>query len=262
MHTLEYRGYIHLLLRRFAILAGVEVLFAPCRRSLDPCCMASPSGPTRDDLDKLLFRLVMAEDSRIEGLIRLHLPMLMDLMSTTSDEGIRNKVVECCSHLLKRLRADNKLQVPCDVLLEKARSPVNGAFTKNFALVFLEIGCPRLPAEAKNALGWALLVGLAAEGTADEAKPFGRHQVALVHCFLETVAFLRPGTGASFTATQASASSMTAPSSGTRSPVREDAGQTPLGSRVSECTLPHPSAQDMAFLRELFLDILLVPNAS
>lgn len=224
--------------------------------------MASPSGPTRDDLDKLLFRLVMAEDSRIEGLIRLHLPMLMDLMSTTSDEGIRNKVVECCSHLLKRLRADNKLQVPCDVLLEKARSPVNGAFTKNFALVFLEIGCPRLPAEAKNALGWALLVGLSAEGTADEAKPFGRHQVALVHCFLETVAFLRPGTGASFTATQASASSMTAPSSGTRSPVREDAGQTPLGSRVSECTPPHPSAQDMAFLRELFLDILLVPNAS
>ena len=98
-------------------------------------------------------------------------------------------MVECCSHLIKRLRADSKLQVPCDILLAKARAPNAGAFTKNFALVFLEIGCPRLPPQGKSVLGQALLVGLAAEGTSDEGQPYGRQQVALVHRLLEVQNF-------------------------------------------------------------------------
>jgi len=213
---------------------------------------------TREGLDKLLFRLVMAEESRIESLIYFHLPHLLDMLSTTTDDTVRNKVVECCSHLIKRLRADSKLQVPCDILLIKARAPTAGAFTRNFALVFLEIGCPRLPPQGKSELGQALLLGLAAEGTSEKDRHYGRQQVALVHRLLEVLEFIQPPpttlvahqviTAATATTTAATA---TTAGSGNSMDV-ENLPPSP----------PSPSPKDLAFLLELFLDILLIPNAS
>lgn len=214
--------------------------------------MATPTPQNEEvaRLDKLLFSLVMANEAHVEALIATHLPSLLDKLSTTTDDAARNKIVECCSHLLKRIRADSKVQVPCAVLLAKARAPEAGAFTRNFSIVFLEIGCPRLPPAAKGQLGQALLVGLAEAGDG----PYGRQSAALVHRLLEVLEFIKPPTpaaalGGGGSETPATGTAATESTASPSHPPLPPAG-------------PPPSARDLAFVLELFFDILLVPNAS
>ena len=53
--------------------------------------MASPDDE-RTAFDKLLYRLVMTNDDRIEAMMIEQLPILLDRLSTTTEEGVRNKV--------------------------------------------------------------------------------------------------------------------------------------------------------------------------
>lgn len=141
--------------------------------------------------------------------------------------------MECCSHLLKRLRADSALQVPCAAVLARARAAGSGAFTKNFAQVFLEVGAPRLDAEGKSKLARALLVGIGGEkGGGGGEGPYGRQSVAMAHRLLELLEHLKP-------AASAAAEPETPPS-----------GE------------PQPSERDLVFVQELLFDLLLVPNAT
>ncbi len=145
-------------------------------------------------------------------------------MSTNT--STQPQAVECCSHLLKRLRADSALQVPCAAVLERARAVGSGVFTKNFAQVFLEVGVPRLDAEGKGRLARALLVGISGGGSGE--GPYGRQAVAMAHRLLELLEHLRPHTA-----------------TGEGHPQEEQ-----------------PSERDLVFLQELFFDLLLVPNAT
>lgn len=225
---------------------------------------AAPTSSAAEEvaeLDRLLFRLVMTPEERIGGSLQEHLPLLLDRLGT-EDAAVRNKVrrsadyapaacrtqavcaisfslthrpahpqhliqaVECCSHLLKRLRADSALQVPCTAVLERARAPGSSVFTKNFAHVFLEVGVPRLGPEAKGELARALLVGIG--GQKGVEGPYGRQAVTMAHRLLELLEHLKPVA---------------------QTEDNDEQGQ-------------QPSDRDLIFVQELFLDLLFVPNAT
>lgn len=47
----------------------------------------------------------------------------------------------------------------CSLLVSKIKAPSSGAFTRNFAMIFLEIGVPRLDPSVKARLGLQIIEG-------------------------------------------------------------------------------------------------------
>lgn len=139
------------------------------------------------------------------------------------------------------------------MLLSKIRFASSGAFTKNFALVFLELGVPRLPPAAKARLALEILQGIG-EGEGASA-PYGRQQVALVHRLLEVMEHIQPmGSAPTSEQQQQDVNQMSSTSSSSaEAPSLTSAGFLPP---------PTPSTTDISFLLDLFLDILLIPNAT
>lgn len=83
-----------------------------------------------------------------------------------SFDDIHQKVVEILSHILKRCKADQSCQLPCDSILEllynkECQSAINpdqvNPFSLNLSITFLTIGLPRCPANELKIIFSALL---------------------------------------------------------------------------------------------------------
>ena len=83
-----------------------------------------------------------------------------------SFDDIHRKVVEILSHILKRCKADQSCQLPCDSILEllynkETHSAINpdqvNPFSLNLSITFLTIGLPRCPANELKIIFAALL---------------------------------------------------------------------------------------------------------
>ena len=85
------------------------------------------------------------------------LPMLCDKLASTVD-GVRGKTMEILQHITKRLKSNSTIQVPCKELLERVVSSSSSPFSKNFSLIFLDIGFSRLDKTVQTSLYPSLLL--------------------------------------------------------------------------------------------------------
>ncbi|KAH8398984.1 hypothetical protein KR222_007687, partial [Zaprionus bogoriensis] len=68
------------------------------------------------------------------------------------------QVVEVLTHIKRRITSRGQVQIPVEALLDQYAAPDSTTFLKNFAIIFISMGFPRLPLEQQTALA-AKVVG-------------------------------------------------------------------------------------------------------
>ncbi|NXW10169.1 ECM29 protein, partial [Fregetta grallaria] len=119
---------------------------------------------TADQLERVFLRLGHAEtDEQLQNIISKFLPPVLLKLSSTQ-EGVRKKVMELLVHLNKRIKSRPKIQLPVETLLVQYQDPSAVSFVTNFTIIYVKMGYPRLPVEKQCELAPTLL-------TAMEGKP-------------------------------------------------------------------------------------------
>ncbi|ELK24585.1 Proteasome-associated protein ECM29 like protein [Myotis davidii] len=134
---------------------------------------------TFDQLERVFLRLGHAEtDEQLQNIISKFLPPVLLKLSSTQ-EGVRKKVMELLVHLNKRIKSRPKIQLPIETLLVQYQDPAAVSFVTNFTIIYVKMGYPRLPVEKQCELAPTLL-------TAMEGKPQPQ-QDSLMHLLIPTL---------------------------------------------------------------------------
>ncbi|KAJ7417539.1 proteasome-associated protein ECM29 isoform X2 [Willisornis vidua] len=132
-----------------------------------------------DQLERVFLRLGHAEtDEQLQNIISKFLPPVLLKLSSTQ-EGVRKKVMELLVHLNKRIKSRPKIQLPVETLLVQYQDPSAVSFVTNFTIIYVKMGYPRLPVEKQCELAPTLL-------TAMEGKPQPQ-QDSLMHLLIPTL---------------------------------------------------------------------------
>ncbi|KAH8405828.1 hypothetical protein KR215_009962, partial [Drosophila sulfurigaster] len=109
-------------------------------------------------LERVLLRLGNADtDEKLETTVGKFLtPVILKINSP--DNVVRTKVVEVLTHIKRRVTSRGQVQIPVESLLDQYAAPDSTTFLKNFAIIFISMGFPRLPLETQAALA-AKIVG-------------------------------------------------------------------------------------------------------
>ncbi|KAI9007097.1 proteasome stabiliser-domain-containing protein [Gaertneriomyces semiglobifer] len=102
-------------------------------------------------LESVELRLALADsDERFEKTLGTFLvPTLLKLGS--ADAVVRNKVVEICTHVSKRLKSTGAVRVPASALVGLLEAG-HGMLVQNFALIYLEMGMGRTGTQERVAV--------------------------------------------------------------------------------------------------------------
>ncbi|XP_062985256.1 proteasome adapter and scaffold protein ECM29 isoform X2 [Elgaria multicarinata webbii] len=151
--------------------------------NMDPADnMAAAASAAQDELNQLervFLRLGHAEtDEQLQSIISKFLPPVLLKLSSTQ-EGVRKKVMELLVHLNKRIKSRPKIQLPVETLLVQYQDPSAVSFVTNFTIIYVKMGYPRLPVEKQCELAPTLL-------TAMEGKPQPQ-QDSLMHLLIPTL---------------------------------------------------------------------------
>uniref|UniRef100_A0A5F9DC61 Ecm29 proteasome adaptor and scaffold n=1 Tax=Oryctolagus cuniculus TaxID=9986 RepID=A0A5F9DC61_RABIT len=137
------------------------------------------TGSDADQLERVFLRLGHAEtDEQLQNIISKFLPPVLLKLSSTQ-EGVRKKVMELLVHLNKRIKSRPKIQLPVETLLVQYQDPAAVSFVTNFTIIYVKMGYPRLPVEKQCELAPTLL-------TAMEGKPQPQ-QDSLMHLLIPTL---------------------------------------------------------------------------
>ncbi|CAN7937378.1 unnamed protein product [Ixodes hexagonus] len=130
-------------------------------------------------LERVFLRIVTAEtDDQFESILgKFLLPILLKLSST--QEGVRKKVMEVLVHVNKRLKSRPRVQLPVEALLQQYKDPSSTSFVLNFAMIYLKLGFPRLDKSQQAELLPSLLACVA-------GRP-QQHQDSLVQLALTAI---------------------------------------------------------------------------
>nr|XP_033782200.1 proteasome adapter and scaffold protein ECM29 isoform X1 [Geotrypetes seraphini] len=132
-----------------------------------------------NQLERVFLRLGHAEtDEQLQDIISKFLPPVLLKLSSTQ-EGVRKKVMELLVHLNKRIKSRPKIQLPVETLLVQYQDPAAVSFVTNFTIIYIKMGYPRLPVEKQCELAPTLI-------TAMEGRP-QLQQDSLMHLLIPTL---------------------------------------------------------------------------
>ncbi|KAI1883440.1 hypothetical protein AGOR_G00231470 [Albula goreensis] len=132
-----------------------------------------------NQLERVFLRLGHAEtDEQLQDIISKFLPPVLLKLSSTQ-EGVRKKVMELLVHLNKRIKSRPKIQLPVETLLVQYQDPAAASFVTNFTIIYIKMGYPRLEVQKQCELAPTLL-------TAMEGKPQPQ-QDGLMHLLIPTL---------------------------------------------------------------------------
>lgn len=105
----------------------------------------------------MLTRLALTDDTKLERVLSLLLPRLLRQLTPDLHADVRGKLLEVLSHISRRL-ANATIALPCEDLVGIAKE-TSSPFSRNFALVYLDMGIARAATEPRAALLPCLLSG-------------------------------------------------------------------------------------------------------
>jgi proteasome component ECM29 len=98
-------------------------------------------------IDNMSTKIAITNDDAVlEKSIAQYLPQLLSLIGFP-DTSIRNKVMEVLTHINKRVRQTDNIKLPFEKILElfmNATDEKNGAMTRNFSIIYLDMAFERL----------------------------------------------------------------------------------------------------------------------
>lgn len=112
-----------------------------------------------EQLDRVLHRLVVADDAKLSPVLDILLPKLVLKLNGTAPR-VRAKVIDVLSHISKRVRPNASIVLPCAGLLAVCKDVPASSFAFNFSLSFLEMGVPRLAPAAQGRIALEIASGI------------------------------------------------------------------------------------------------------
>lgn len=182
-----------------------------------------------EQLDRVLHRLVIADDSKLSPVLDILLPKLVRKLNGSSPR-VRAKVIDVLSHVSKRVRPNASIELPCSGLLAVCKEVPLNSFAFNFSLSFLEMGVPRLAPTAQGRIGLQIASGIS---RLEQHSPASNILLNLLLVVVEHLPLRLPGE------TQEE-----------EAPVRDTAA-----TEVAEL-----AREDSAVVSEWFLDVCLYPG--
>ncbi|XP_062561882.1 proteasome-associated protein ECM29 homolog [Armigeres subalbatus] len=118
--------------------------------------MGSNAQEELELLERVLLRLGCADtDEQLQNTVTKFLtPVLIKI--TSPSEAVRKKVMEILTHINKRLKSRNQIQLPLGPLLQHYQQS-SSTFLINFAIIYVTMGFPRLTVEEQSEMAPQLM---------------------------------------------------------------------------------------------------------
>ncbi|KAL3625794.1 hypothetical protein CASFOL_030323 [Castilleja foliolosa] len=100
-------------------------------------------------LDRMLTRLALCDDSKLQDLLAKILPLTIAALSTAST-SLRNKVIEILSHVNKRVKHQQAIGLPLSDLWQLYEDSSSAPMVRNFCIVYIEMAIDRVNKEEKQ----------------------------------------------------------------------------------------------------------------
>ena len=100
-------------------------------------------------LEAAELRIGMAQDDKLAKLLDPALINILGFLGSPS-AAVKQKTMAILSHLNKRLKADASISLPLGGLIKLFTAATTNPFVANFALVYIEMGLPRVPAADRS----------------------------------------------------------------------------------------------------------------
>eukprot|EP00257_Ricinus_communis_P019881 XP_015578984.1 proteasome adapter and scaffold protein ECM29 [Ricinus communis] len=114
---------------------------------------------TEELLDRMLTRLALCDDSKLEALLSKLLPLTLSSLSSQST-AVRNKVLEILSHVNKRVKHQSQIGLPL-LDLWKLYTDLNATpMVKNFCIVYIEMAFERVHVNEKENMAPMLVANI------------------------------------------------------------------------------------------------------
>uniref|UniRef100_A0ABD2WFD9 TOG domain-containing protein n=1 Tax=Trichogramma kaykai TaxID=54128 RepID=A0ABD2WFD9_9HYME len=95
-------------------------------------------------LERVFLRLGSVDsDEQLQAAICKFLPPVLLKLSSTQ-EGVRKKVMELLIHINRRIKSRPQVQLPVEALLLQYQDPSASSFVINFTIIYIKLGFPRL----------------------------------------------------------------------------------------------------------------------
>ncbi|KAI9114257.1 hypothetical protein K1719_014907 [Acacia pycnantha] len=120
---------------------------------------AKSDAEIEEMLDRMLTRLALCDDSRLERLLFNLLPLCISSLSSQS-QAVRNKVLEILSHVNKRVKLQPDIGLPLLELWKLYSESSGTPMIRNFCIVYIEMAFQRVNAKEKENLAPVLLVNI------------------------------------------------------------------------------------------------------
>ncbi|KAA8544630.1 hypothetical protein F0562_022642 [Nyssa sinensis] len=122
-------------------------------------------------LDRMLTRLALCDDSKLESLLSKLLPLSISSLSSQSS-AVRKKVIEILSHVNKRVKHQPEIALPLSELWELYVEANAAPMVKNFCIVYIEMTFDRLRLEEKENMAPILVANIS-------KLPLQHHEIIL-----------------------------------------------------------------------------------
>eukprot|EP00953_Heterococcus_sp_UTEX-ZZ885_P034921 18063-Heterococcus_DN1.PRE.2 len=142
--------------------------------------MAQEAAKDVEALERILHRLVMTPDDKLAGVLAKLLPKLLEKLNNAEATLVRPKVIELLSHISKRARPNTSITLPCEELLSLCLEAQAGPMTRNFAMVYLEMGLPRASNEEQSQVAVGLMQGISLQARFSAQHSLRLHLLATV----------------------------------------------------------------------------------
>ncbi|GMP91549.1 hypothetical protein CsSME_00042202 [Camellia sinensis var. sinensis] len=110
-------------------------------------------------LDRMLTRLALCDDSKLQTLLSKLLPISISSLSSNSS-AVRKKVIEILSHVNKRVKHQPEIGLPLSELWKLYTEAHSAPMVKNFCIVYIEMAFERLSVKVcMNSLVIEILLG-------------------------------------------------------------------------------------------------------
>ncbi|KAL9404798.1 hypothetical protein Peur_001770 [Populus x canadensis] len=114
---------------------------------------------TEELLDRMLTRLALCDDSKLETLLSKILPLTISSLSSNST-AVRNKVLEILSHVNKRVKYQHEIGLPLQELWKLYTEANATAIVKNFCIVYIEMAFERVNIKEKENMAPVLVANI------------------------------------------------------------------------------------------------------
>uniref|UniRef100_H2ZN59 Ecm29 proteasome adaptor and scaffold n=1 Tax=Ciona savignyi TaxID=51511 RepID=H2ZN59_CIOSA len=102
-----------------------------------------------EQLERVFLKLGLADtDKQLELVLNRFLPLVL-LKLSSADSAIRTKVLELLTHVNKRLKSREEVQLPVKDLLQQLNNSELSSFVTNFTIIYIKTGYPRLKVDER-----------------------------------------------------------------------------------------------------------------